>query len=97
MRPGSATGAVSVNVFRSGDQIVAVDGYRASQNFLQSYIAERKPGDKIRLTLFRFDKLRDVDFSLGTNTRREYSFAPAEKPSGTQKRLYADYLRAELK
>jgi predicted metalloprotease with PDZ domain len=81
----------------TGDQIVAVDGYRASQNFLQSYIAERKPGDKIRLTLFRFDKLRDVDFSLGANTRREYSFEPAEKPSGTQKRLYADYLRAELK
>ncbi|MEP7214308.1 MAG: PDZ domain-containing protein [Acidobacteriota bacterium] len=81
----------------TGDQIVAVDGYRASQNFLQSYISERKPGDKVRFTLFRFDKLRDVDFTLGTNTRREYRFAPVESPTDVQKRLYADYLRAELK
>src|SRR5439155_25340249 len=51
----------------SGDQIVAVDGYRAAQTFLQSYIGERKPGDKIRLTIFRFDKLRDIEFLLGSN------------------------------
>ena len=81
----------------TGDQIVAVDGYRAGQNFLQSYIAELKPGDKVRLTIFRFDKLRDMDFTLGSNTRSEYRFAPVESPTDAQKRLYADYLRSELK
>ena len=81
----------------TGDQIVAVDGYRASQNFLQSYVGERKPGDKIRFTIFRFDKLRDVDFSLGNNTRTDYRIAAVEAPTDIQKRLYADYLKAELK
>lgn len=81
----------------TGDQIVAVDGYRASQAFLQSYIGERKPNDKIRLTLFRFDKIRDVEFTLGANSRREYSFAPVDAPTELQKRLYRDYLGAELK
>ena len=80
----------------TGDQIVAVDGYRASQSFLQTYIGERKPNDKIRLTVFRFDKLRDIDFTLGNNTRNEYSFHPVENPTDKQRQLYNAYMNAEL-
>jgi predicted metalloprotease with PDZ domain len=81
----------------TGDQIVAIDGYRASQSFLQSYLADKKPNDKVRLTLFRFDRLRDIDFVLGENTRRDYSFLPIETPTELQSRLYRDYLNAPLK
>jgi len=80
----------------TGDQLVAIDGYRANQAFLASYIGERKPGDKIKLTIFRFDKLRDVDFTLGNNTRDDYSFAPVSSPTDEQKRLYQGYLNAAL-
>lgn len=80
----------------TGDQIVAVDGYRASSQFMQTYIAEKKVGDTIRLTLFRFDKLRDVNFVLGANTRQEYSFAPVDSPTEQQRKLYRDYFRSEL-
>jgi len=80
----------------TGDQIVAVDGYRASQNFLNSYIGDRKPGDKIRLTIFRFDKLREIELTLGASGRKEYSFAPVASPTDEQKKLYAAYLNAEL-
>jgi predicted metalloprotease with PDZ domain len=81
----------------TGDQIVAIDGNRASQTFLTSYIAERKPGDKIRFTIFRFDKLRDIEFTLGTNKRKDYAFEPVAAPTEDQKRLYKDYFLAELK
>ncbi len=81
----------------TGDQIVAIDGYRASNSFLQSYLAERKPGDTVKLTVFRFDKLRDVTFKLGANTRADYSFKPVDQPSDDQRRLYRDYLKTELK
>ncbi len=81
----------------TGDQIVAVDGYRASQNLLQSYIGERKPGDKIKLTIFRFDTMRDITFTLGSNTRKDYSFASVAEPTDEQKKLYNQYLNAELK
>ena len=64
----------------TGDQIVAVDGYRASLTFLQSYIGERKPGDKIRLTIFRFDKLREITFTLGSDVRKEYDFSSVADP-----------------
>jgi predicted metalloprotease with PDZ domain len=80
----------------TGDQIVAIDGYRASNAFLQSYLAERKPNDTVKLTVFRFDKLRDLNFKLGANMRANYSFAPVAQPSEDQKRLYSDYMKAEL-
>lgn len=80
----------------SGDQIVAVDGYRASRAFLQSYIGERRANDKVKLTIFRFDKLREITFTLGSNTRKEYEFAPLAQPTDDQKKLYHGYLNAEL-
>jgi predicted metalloprotease with PDZ domain len=80
----------------TGDQIVAIDGYRASNSFLQSYLAERKPNDTVKLTVFRFDKLRDVTFKLGANTRADYSFKPVDQPTDDQRRLYRDYMKTEL-
>jgi predicted metalloprotease with PDZ domain len=80
----------------TGDQIVAVDGYRANQSFLQNYIDERKPNDRIRLTIFRFDKLRDISFTLGTDPRKDYDFSSVEQPTEEQKRLYKQYLNADL-
>jgi predicted metalloprotease with PDZ domain len=80
----------------TGDQILAIDGYRASTAFLTSYIGEKKPGDVVKLTLFRFDKLRDVSFKLGSNTRKELSIKPVESPTDAQRKLYREYLKAEL-
>jgi predicted metalloprotease with PDZ domain len=80
----------------TGDQIVAIDGFRANLSFLKSYVGERKPGDKIRLTLFRFDKLRDMTIALGAADWKDYSFAPVSAPTEEQKRLYHGYLNADL-
>jgi predicted metalloprotease with PDZ domain len=80
----------------TGDQIIAVDGYRASQNFLQSYLVERKPNDKIKLTLFRFDKMRDVEITLGADPRKDHTFVPSDQATDDQKRLYKEYLNADL-
>jgi len=80
----------------TGDQIVAIDGYRASSQFLQTYLGEKKPGDTVRLTLFRFDRIRDVNFVLGANMRQEFSFSPVESPTEAQRRLYREYFRSEL-
>lgn len=79
-----------------GDQIVAIDGYRASNAFLQSYLAERKPADKIKLTIFRFDKLMELPITLGNNTRADYSFAPVSDASDKQRQLYDGYLGSKL-
>lgn len=79
------------------DQIVAIDGYRATQQFLQSYLAEKKPGDKVKLTIFRFDELRDFEITLGGRGRSSYSIVKVDNPTEDQRRLYQSYLLAELK
>ena len=80
----------------AGDQIVAIDGYRATLTRLQAYVGDRKPGDKVRLTVFRTDRLRDIDLALGNNTRKTYSFVALANPTAQQRRLYKDYLGGEL-
>jgi len=80
----------------AGDQVVAIDGYRATLARMQQYVSERKPGDRVRLTVFRTDRLRDIDFVLGENTRREYSFAVVSNPTDQQRRLYHDYMQSDL-
>jgi len=80
----------------TGDQIVAIDGYRASTAFLTSYLTEKKPNDKVKLSIFRFDKLSEITFTLGGNDRREYSFAPVAEPTEMQQKLYRSYFNADL-
>lgn len=80
----------------SGDQIVAIDGYRANAMFLTSYLNDKKPNDTVKLTVFRFDKLRDIAIVLGADTRNEYDFSPIAEPTDAQKKLYRQYLNAEL-
>lgn len=80
----------------TGDQIVAIDGYKASSQFMTSYLNERKPNDKIKLTIFRFDKLRDIDFVLGGDKRQEFDFSVVSAPTEEQKKLYKQYLNGDL-
>ncbi len=79
----------------SGDQIIAVDGYRANLSFLNSYLADRKPGDTVGLSIFRSDRLREIEFRLGSDTRASYSFEALSNATNEQKRLYKEYLLAE--
>ena len=80
----------------NNDQIVAIDGNRASQTFLQSYLREKKPGEKVKLTIFRFDELREIEVTLGGRAKSDYKIVPVENPTDEQKRLYREYLKAEL-
>ncbi|MEO7659940.1 MAG: PDZ domain-containing protein [Pyrinomonadaceae bacterium] len=81
----------------TGDQIVAIDGYRVSQTFLQTYLGERKPDEKVTLSVFRFDKLREIELTLGSDPRKEFSFAAVAEPTEEQKRLYQQYMITDLK
>ena len=80
----------------TGDQIIAIDGYRASSAFMTSYLGERKPNDVVKLTIFRFDKMRDITFTLGSDARKDYEFARVAEPTEDQKRLYRQYFNVDL-
>ena len=81
----------------ANDQIIAVDGVRANQTFLTSYIGDKKVGEKIRLTVFRFDELRDIEIILGGRARFAYQISALENANDGQKSIYQKYFGAELK
>ena len=81
----------------ANDQIIAVDGNRASQTFLASYLSEKKPNDQIKLTVFRFDQLREMTIVLSGRARQDFQIKPVANPTDDQKRLYKEFLGADLK
>ena len=77
-----------------GDIIVAADDKRvASSDFLNARIAEKQPGDTIRLTLFRGDELRTIPVKLGGRPRPLFQLVPVESPTDAQTRLLHGWLR----
>ena len=81
----------------TSDQIIAVDGVRANQTFLQNYLGEKKVGDKVKLTVFRFDELREIEITLGGRARAAYQIAALENPTDEQKSIYKSFLGTDLK
>jgi predicted metalloprotease with PDZ domain len=76
----------------SGDQIVAVDGYRATRDFLLARASDGKPGDTLTLTVFRADELRTFTFKLGAGRNVTYRIVPVASPTEQQRRNYQTWL-----
>lgn len=81
----------------ANDQIIAVDGQRASLQFLNSYLGERKSGDKVILTVFRFDELKEIPITLGGKGVETYRIVPISSPTDEQKSSYRSYFGTDLK
>lgn len=74
------------------DQIVAVNGYRATLSFLNDRLAEKRPGDQIALTIFRGDELRTLNIKLGARVVAAYRIIPEAAATEQQKRNYQAWL-----
>jgi predicted metalloprotease with PDZ domain len=55
-------------------------------------LEERRPGDEVRLTVFRLDELRNVTFKLGGRAEENYRIVPLATQTPEQKRLYDGWL-----
>lgn len=77
-----------------GDEIVALDGYRVSETTLGDRLAERQPGDRVTLTLFRRDELREVALTLGRRPYNKVEITPRPDATPGQRALYEGWLRA---
>jgi predicted metalloprotease with PDZ domain len=80
----------------AGDQIVAIDGARATLDFLNARLNEKKPGDEVRLTVFRTDDLHTLTIKLGARPDDGYRIVPVKNPTAEQSRLYEQWLAAPL-
>jgi predicted metalloprotease with PDZ domain len=78
----------------SGDELIAMDGYRVSKESLGDRLADRQPGERVTLTFFRRDELRDVELTLGQRPYNKVTIAPMAAASAAQKRIYERWLGA---
>jgi predicted metalloprotease with PDZ domain len=76
----------------SGDQIVAVDNMRVTRDFFNARLAEKKPGDLINLTIFRFDDLSTLLIKLGGRAEGTYKIVPLSNQTEIQKQIYRAWL-----
>jgi predicted metalloprotease with PDZ domain len=77
----------------AGDEIVAFDNMRATRDFFNARMAEKKPGDLVNLTIFRFDNLSLLPIRLGDKREMSYRIVPIPAPTTLQKQIHADWLR----
>ena len=76
----------------AGDQIVALDNMRVTRDFFNARIAEKKPGDLINLTIFRFDDLSTLLIKLGGRTEGTYRITALPTQTEVQKQIYRAWL-----
>ncbi|HET7114202.1 MAG TPA: PDZ domain-containing protein [Pyrinomonadaceae bacterium] len=76
----------------AGDQIVALDNARVTRDFFNARIAEKKPGDIVNLTIFRFDELSTLLIKLGGRADGNYRIVPLASPTEAQRRMLRSWL-----
>ena len=78
----------------AGDQIVALNNMRPTKDFFDARLAEKKPGDLITLTIFRFDDLSTLLIKLGQRSDGTYRIVPLPNPTNQQRQIYKSWLDA---
>jgi predicted metalloprotease with PDZ domain len=89
---GSPAYEAGVNI---GDEIIALNGYRVRSSDLMRRIAEMNPGEKVKLSLFRDDELREFNIELKKQPVGTYKVTKAEKPTQLQKKILESWLSAK--
>jgi len=77
----------------AGDQIVALDNMRVTRDSFNARMAEKKPGDLVNLTIFRFDDLSSLLIRLSDKRESSFRIVPVAAPTALQKQIYANWLR----
>ncbi|AKQ67549.1 protease, putative [Myxococcus hansupus] len=76
------------------DELVALEGWRVDGNGLLGRCEDRRPGETVRLTVFRRDRLLDIPVVLGTKPAEAAWLARVENPTDAQKAAYQAWLGA---
>jgi predicted metalloprotease with PDZ domain len=80
----------------ASDEIVALDGMRVTLESFDARLAEKKPGDRVTITLFRNDDLRTFEVRLGGRVVTTYRILPVPNPTADQRQSYQRWLGGSL-
>ena len=76
------------------DQILALNGFRINSGSLANRISTLKAGDKVKLTVFRNEKLREFEVTLRDQEIPGYKVVKVGRPTESQKSMYEDLLKS---
>lgn len=76
------------------DEVVALDGNKIDAPALVARSEERKPGDKVKLTVFRRERLTELVVTLGLKPPDAVYLARVDRPTEEQKAAYKAWLNA---
>lgn len=79
-----------------GDEIIALNGVRVTQaRDFTDRIVNIGAGEKVKLTFFRRDRLREVEIELRLQSVPAYSVSKTANPTSLQKSIYESWLGAK--
>lgn len=90
VRSGTAAYEQGLN---ANDQIVALDGARVTSITFMNRLAEKEPGETIRLTIFRSDDLRTLEIRLGSRVAAPYRIVARDQVTDEQKQIYQGWIK----
>ncbi len=75
------------------DEILALDGIRATARTLDRVLDSKKPGDKIRVLIARRGMLQEKEVVLVEKTERSFRIRPMSDPNPLQTLILEDWLK----
>ena len=79
--------------FKPEDQILEVEGLKASPKVINELIMVKKPGETIHVNVSRGGVVQILPVQLGQNAKQTFSFRPMPNPSAVQAAILKDWLR----
>jgi len=76
----------------AGDEIVALDGFRVNGASLTERVAGRRPGERVRLSLFRGDRLLELELPVAACPPNACWIEKLPQADAQQKSLYQAWL-----
>ena len=87
---GSAAQAAGLEL---DDELLALNGRRVRSNDLNDRLKDYKPGDRVKLTVFREEQLREFEVKLAPPAP-DYQVLRVKEPNALQKKIYGSWLGA---
>ncbi|MDN3548335.1 M61 family metallopeptidase [Mucilaginibacter aquaedulcis] len=77
---------------KSGTQVLAINGAKASPELLNQTLASKKEGDELLLTLQKGVYKQDVTIILGKKTEKTFRITPIANPDALQAAIYKSWV-----
>ena len=77
-----------------GDEIIALDGFRVTKETIGDRLAERSPGERVTVTYFRRDELRETPLTLGQRPYNRLDIRPLSEAAPGQRAVFEGWLHA---